>query len=601
MSNKNSIKPAVKNRVSLKRVALFSTILSVVILVVWKFLAISTAVVYPTGVFGQFTPSNGPTVANFGWETTLTIDHTKVMDSVNLIDFPLLVVLHESALKTVSNGGNVESNHGYDILFCGANDAKLEHQVESYNPVTGELTAWVKLPVLFNNVDTEIKITCGNNSINTNSSTENVWNSEYEAVWHMNDNPSATDLQDAAGTFNGQSFGNMTGSDLVVGKIAGAIDFDGNDDYFAIENKSYTNPGEVNTLTVSAWVKTDFNNNSWTSNWSLIDFDRSEYFNFFVHGKGYISFCTRANGIDDFHGGAQGQVNNNEWHHVVAVFDGQAKKLFIDGVLVGTVNNPHGGQPIGSGTNRFGFIGEGSEAGSYNGSRNNLYYKGKIDELRLIEAVKSDGWIMTEYFNQSNPSAFYSIGNPIDLPIELVEFDAKLKDEIVHVTWATASERDNDFFTIERSLDGNDFEIVGIVKGSGTTTEYREFEFFDENPFEGLSYYRLKQTDTNGEFETFNAVSINYISPANSFEISRVWPNPFTKKFDVIFQTNKDSDIQITLIDMNGTTRFTDVIYAREGENSYTFYDSGDLVRGMYFLNAVSNDRIIGSTKIIKQ
>ena len=208
---------------------------------------------------------------------------------------------------------------------------------------------------------------------------------------------------------------------------------------------------------------------------------------------------------------------------------------------------------------------------------------------------------MTEYNNQSDPGSFYTMGGANNLPVELVEFDAQLDDQSVHVTWATASERECDYFTIERSTNGTDFETVGEVEGAGTTTSYNEYEFFDNEPYGGLSYYRLRQTDNDGKFEIFNAVSINNAISAGQFEINNVFPNPFNDKFKVVFVTDKAMDITMTLTDMNGTIVFTDIVYAQEGENSYTYSKSGDLSKGLFFLNASSNGEVIGSTKVIKK
>lgn len=601
MKNRNTSSP--KTRLRIQQALIYGAAVALLIGIFWKvFLGTAVIVVNTEKANAMFTPAYGQQVTNYNWESTVLVDHTQVMDTVDLVDFPLLVSVINNDLKTIAHGGYVESNHGYDIIFCGENDAQLDHQIESYDPTTGTLVAWVNLPLLYHSVDTELKITCGNPSLTFDQSTQNTWSSNVEAVWHMSNDPSSSDLNDAAGAFNGSSFGNMTSSDLVQGKIGSAIDFDGINDYFAIQNKTFSSPSAISEMTVSSWVKTSYNSNSWTANWSILDFDRSEYFNFFVHGKGKISFCSKqsGNGIHDFHGGQNGQVNDDQWHYVVASYDGSKKKLYIDGVLVNTSNTP--ANSMGSGITRYGFIGEGSKANSFNGSRNGIYYQGKLDEIRLYNVSLSSGRIATIYNNQSSPETFVTFGNTIsNLPIELGHFSADLDQDIVNVEWSTLSQRDNDYFTIERSSDGNNFESIGEVKGTGNSNEVLSYDFIDNEPVQGLSYYRLRQTDFNGETETFNAVAVKYIVEIEKVTIEKAWPNPFKNDFKVQYTMGTDAEITISLANSNGMQVFSDDVQSYTGENEYKFVSSSDLVPGVYFLNIIHDGEVQATIKLLKQ
>jgi hypothetical protein len=95
------------------------------------------------------------------------------------------------------------------------------------------------------------------------------------------------------------------------------------------------------------------------------------------------------------------------------------------------------------------------------------------------------------------------------LPIELVSFEAKPTIyNTVDLTWVTASELNNDFFTIERSIDGLNWEIVDTLSGAGTTNQENNYKLTDKRPHFGLSYYRLKQTDFDGTTEIFYPKSV---------------------------------------------------------------------------------------------
>ncbi len=121
---------------------------------------------------------------------------------------------------------------------------------------------------------------------------------------------------------------------------------------------------------------------------------------------------------------------------------------------------------------------------------------------------------------------------PVTLPIELISFDASANKNQVDLTWATASEKNNDFFTIERTVDGIDFEEIGKVAGQGNSSIKNEYTFSDTRPKNGVSYYRLKQTDYNGESEYFEVKSVNILK---GIFVSNVYPNPAVMNRTTVF------------------------------------------------------------------
>lgn len=603
MKNKNSISPKTKTQVRLRKIAIISGSALLIGGIIWKVVLGTAAVVKSTDSLAAYTPASGPQISGFSWSKLITVDHAQVLDTMDLVDFPLYVELEMNELKSVSNGGNVENTDGYDIVFSGDNDHQLDHQIEEYDPATGRLIAWVRLPILFHDVDTELKISCGNAGNTSSQSTENVWGQDYTAVWHMSNNPQNCEQDDAAGTYNAPAYGSMNSNDLVTGKLGDAIDFDGSNDYMPIKNKSFTDPGEIQEITVSAWVNTTYNSNSTNSNWSIVDFDRSKYFNFFVHGLGKIAFCTKGqtSGTHYFYAGSNGQINDGEWHYVVGVYDGVNKSLYIDGSLISIAANPHGGHNLGNGTDRFGIIGDGSKAATYNGSRNGIYYRGKLDEIRMLNVARSSGWIATEFNNQNSPNTFYSIGDPTNLPIELVSFTGDLEDGKVTLTWDVATQRDNDYFTIERSNDGNNFSEVGEVDGAGTTLDFKTYTLIDDKPLDGLSYYRLKQTDFNGAFETFIPLSIHNEISLDQVTLSKAYPNPFQDYISIDFQLNHNSELEIQLLDLSGRTLFSESYSGYAGDNTYKYNVSDPIPPGTYILALVQNGSILAQTKVVKQ
>lgn len=111
----------------------------------------------------------------------------------------------------------------------------------------------------------------------------------------------------------------------------------------------------------------------------------------------------------------------------------------------------------------------------------------------------------------------------IPLPIELITFNAYKINNSVGIFWQTATELNNDYFIIERSGNGVSYETIATVSGAGNSSSILDYSFIDNNPINGMSYYRLTQTDYDGRFETFDAVSINRIQ---DFQEVKVGPNP---------------------------------------------------------------------------
>src|SRR5690606_18071802 len=136
------------------------------------------------------------------------------------------------------------NSSGYDIIFTSEDGGtQYAHELESYNASTGALQAWVKLPNLSTSSATAFKMYFGNASVSTNQSSNATWNSNFLAVWHLND-----DLVDATGNgHNGSSTNVDPASTSVIGN---AQNFDGND---YIEVPYSSDFAITDTLTLSAW------------------------------------------------------------------------------------------------------------------------------------------------------------------------------------------------------------------------------------------------------------------------------------------------------------------------------------------------------------
>ena len=139
--------------------------------------------------------------------------------------------------------------------------------------------------------------------------------------------------------------------------------------------------------------------------------------------------------------------------------------------------------------------------------------------------VTPAGWVQSNPVSSFSPFTFASQNGNNPLPIELASFTGQQQGEAINLRWETASEMNNDFFTLERSYDGNEFKQIGIIPGSGTTGQPVTYTFDDYPAYTGIIYYRLTQTDFDGTSETFAVIGVNYESKHGTIQ---VYPNPVT-------------------------------------------------------------------------
>jgi hypothetical protein len=111
------------------------------------------------------------------------------------------------------------------------------------------------------------------------------------------------------------------------------------------------------------------------------------------------------------------------------------------------------------------------------------------------------------------------------LPVGITHFAAEAIGPNVSIQWVTESEVNNDFFTVERSKDGEKWEFVTTMPGAGNSSTQRNYSAIDSKPYEGMSYYRLKQTDFDGNYEYSDKDAVEFYYPSGDYGI---YPNPST-------------------------------------------------------------------------
>ncbi len=173
------------------------------------------------------------------------------------------------------------------------------------------------------------------------------------------------------------------------------------------------------------------------------------------------------------------------------------------------------------------------------------------------------------------------------LPVILTEYNLDHNENSVFISWKTATERDNDYFTIQNSKDGLNWTEIGILKGSGNSTSENVYNFEDTNPYVGKSYYRVYQTDFNGELnEVFKTVT-EYSNSKYLF-----YPIPVNKLLFVEGRSLGVSQINV----YNSVGEKVNVNYNIENEK--IDFDFSEIKNGAYFVS-IQNEETKHTERII--
>jgi hypothetical protein len=219
------------------------------------------------------------------------------------------------------------------------------------------------------------------------------------------------------------------------------------------------------------------------------------------------------------------------------------------------------------------------------------------------------------YTGDSNDADFWYIDdlylidlNPV--PVELTSFSANANKNDVELNWSTATELNNKGFELQRRSEDRDFNKIAFINGHGTTTETHTYSFKDENPGEGIFFYRLKQIDLSGTFDYSDEVMVTISNPV-SFELEQNYPNPFNPSTTIKFTISPAS----TKLYAGGDLQFTNLkvydVLGKEvatlvneesaigGAGSYKVeFNAAGLPSGIYFYK-LQTDVFIATKKMI--
>ncbi|MDN5199955.1 BNR-repeat neuraminidase N-terminal domain-containing protein [Fulvivirgaceae bacterium BMA10] len=182
-----------------------------------------------------------------------------------------------------------------------------------------------------------------------------------------------------------------------------------------------------------------------------------------------------------------------------------------------------------------------------------------------------------------------TIGNS-PLPVTWLSFEAVLDNGKVHLDWKTASEINNDFFEIQRSEDGRNFEVIGSVNGNGTVNEISTYSFTDKTPLFGGSLYRLRQIDFDGQFDFSNVVAIDNPFTGRQLEVT-VYPNP-TDQHNInirVATENRQNEVLVELFDISGVGYLNETFDPGELTSDRLLNPAKKIKSGIYILVVKQN------------
>lgn len=174
-----------------------------------------------------------------------------------------------------------------------------------------------------------------------------------------------------------------------------------------------------------------------------------------------------------------------------------------------------------------------------------------------------------------------TVGSIIALPIELISFNAKNKTDDVLLTWTTATEINNSYFTLEKSKDGNRFTPFQQVEGAGNSSTVKNYSALDPYPYPGINYYRLKQTDYDGTFSYSEVIAIQRKSDARSLVAT---PQAAAGKVDIRYFSPATGTAMLRINDATGKLMYSMPVEVAEGLNTYKI-DKTFLTPGVFVLS----------------
>ncbi|GEM_PF-6569279 len=216
-----------------------------------------------------------------------------------------------------------------------------------------------------------------------------------------------------------------------------------------------------------------------------------------------------------------------------------------------------------------------------------------------ISGDVNSGSVSSNSFSDFSPFALGTSSSGNVLPIVLIGFDAYARGTEVVIEWSTAVEIDCDYYEIQRSSNGRDFQTIMTVSGAGNSDHRIDYLELDRNPLQGKSFYRLKQVDFDGTFWISNASVVEFQGELSELEVL-IYPNPAERGSNVRFQSKQfdKSDLLICLTGIDGKNYYCKM--HKEGDQTAVIDLSESIPAGNYIITASSAKGLVSKRLVIR-
>ncbi len=202
-------------------------------------------------------------------------------------------------------------------------------------------------------------------------------------------------------------------------------------------------------------------------------------------------------------------------------------------------------------------------------------------------------WDIAGLYWQNTTCVACSITCALPINLEYFKCAPAPDNTAVNLTWATATETNNKQFEVQRSIDATDWQSIGTIAGAGNSSKELHYSYTDDNPVWGTAYYRIKQTDFDGNY-TYSDVQIANITGS----VAEIYPNPTSGNLTLTYYASNTEVINISVMDIAGKVVMSYTLQAVPGINTYTI--STPEARGMYIAQ-IGNEQHKHYVKFVRQ
>jgi hypothetical protein len=403
---------------------------------------------------------------------------------------------------------------------------------------------------------------------------------------------SGSDYYDYYTPFHARSVGTSR-PEPIAGVVSGGQHFDGKEDALDVAGSKNFDWQPTSSFTIELWMRSGVKK---SANRVLIGRQARDspvhwWLGITETGKArFVLFDLEFKGITQGVGDAGPRLDDGVWHQVVAVRDGTngTTKVYVDGEVAASGSFKHtvGFESISE--INIGYLS--GQDPTFNGYR----YEGDLDEVKLFGRPLSADEIRQNYHDVFNAM------------LELVKFEGVYRNETVVLDWATKNEVNTESFTVERSLNTQNFEAIGEVKGAGNTSQTLAYTFTDKNPLKEDTYYRLKINRKDGTF-TYSKIILVRIGRLNATTF-RLYPNPLHQSGQevtvVLESLVPDEEILFYISDLTGK-RLRDDKFTVDADGRLSFTIPATLTDqlqpGLYMFTVITKLKRISRKLMVEQ